>query len=184
MNTTQNEEWRDVPDYEGRYQVSDQGRVRSLAFEQMGGHGLRRTAERILAQQTINSGYQIVHLHLDNKRSAKTVHRLVAQAFCPGARDDLDVNHIDGNKQHNSASNLEWLVRTATHDHAVRLGLNPSAVRVRGTPVAGGPPRDFDSQAQAGLQLAGSRQAGRKISNCIHGKQKTSMGYTWVAICA
>lgn len=181
LNTIRNEEWRDVPGYEGRYQVSDLGRVKALSRIQMGGSGPRRVRERVLAQQTINSGYQIVHLHSDNERSARTVHRLVAEVFCAGFAADLDVNHIDGDKKNNKATNLEWLVRTANHDHAVSIGLNPAAVRVRGRPLAGGPSIEFDSMSQAALQLIGRRSASA-ISACIRGAQRTAYGYTWSAV--
>lgn len=172
------EQWKDVPGYEGRYQVSNLGRVKALSFMQRWRHGLRRTKERILAQQTINSGYRIVHLHLDGVRSAKTVHRLVAEAFCPGFDTALDVNHIDGDKQNNRAPNLEWLIRTANHDHAVSLGLNTMAARVRGVSIAGGAPVEFDSMAQAGLQLTGRRTASA-VSACLNGRQQTAYGYIW-----
>lgn len=177
-----NERWKDMPGYEGRYQVSDQGRVKALSFMQRWRHGLRRVRERIIAQQGINSGYQIVHLHLDNARTAKTVHRLVAEAFCSGAGPALDVNHIDGNKKNNAATNLEWLGRTANHDHAVGLGLNTAAIRVRGIRVSDGAEVVFPSMAQAALQLAGRRSASA-VSACIRGAQRTAYGYTWGTIC-
>ena len=170
--------WKAIPGYEGRYEVSNMGRVKSLSFMQRHKNGLRRVKERILAQQKINSGYMLVHLHLDNKRTAKTVHRLVAAAFCPGEHPDLDVNHIDGNKTHNWHTNLEWLERTPNHDHAVALGLNTAAAKVRGTPVAGGAAVEFPSMAQAALQLIGRRSASA-ISACIRGRQKTAYGHTW-----
>ena len=175
--------WKDIPGYEGRYQVSDQGRVKALSFMQRWRHGLRRVRERILAQQPINSGYMIVHLHLDNVQKARTVHRLVAAAFCPCVDPSLDVNHIDGNKKHNHASNLEWLERTANHDHAVLLGLNTAAVRVRGVRISDGAEVVFPSMAQAGLQLSGRRTASA-VSACIRGAQKTAYGYTWSLLCA
>jgi hypothetical protein len=183
VTTIQNEQWKAIPGYEGRYEVSDQGQVRSLSFMQRCEHGLRRTRERVLAQQKINSGYMIVHLHLDNVRKALLVHRLVAAAFCPDAGPDLDVNHKDGSKTHNAAANLEWLARTANHDHAVRIGLNPAAMRVKGTPVEGGAARVFDSQSQAALQLTGSRRNGTKVSACLSGRRRTAFGHTWEAVC-
>lgn len=127
------EVWKDVPGYEGRYQVSDQGRVKSLPFKQRyllrtGAEAYRQTPERILAQQKINSGYLIAHLHLDNKRKAFTVHRLVAAAFIAGSGET--VNHINGVKTDNRAVNLEWASYTENHLHAVALGLNPNAVPV------------------------------------------------------
>lgn len=124
------EQWKDIAGFEGRYQISDQGRVKALSFMQRWRHGLRRVRERIIAQQTINSGYLVVHMHLDNVETVRTVHRLVALAFCPGTGPDLEVNHIDGDKKNNAATNLEWLTRTANHNHAVDLGLNKQALRV------------------------------------------------------
>jgi hypothetical protein len=127
------EVWRDIPGYEGRYQVSDLGRVKSLAFCQRcvfknGREGQRRTKERILATQVQNSGYTLVHLHLDNQRKACSVHRLVAAAFVTGCGDE--VNHIDGDKGNNRAPNLEWVTSSENKEHAVATGLCSFAVAV------------------------------------------------------
>lgn len=140
------EQWQDIPGYEGRYQVSDLGRVKALPFRQRyllktGVEAYRLTKERIVAQQTQNSGYAIVHLHLDNKRRAFTVHRLVAQAFVAG--DNRTVNHLNGIKLDNRAVNLEWVSYTDNHLHAVKHKLNRQAI-----PVALDGCR-FDSAAQA-----------------------------------
>jgi hypothetical protein len=120
------EQWKDIPGYEGRYQVSDQGRVKSLPFMQRyllrtGQEAYRRTAERILAQQPNNKGYLLVHLHRDNKRVAYTVHGLVARAFIPGSADTI--NHKDGVKANCAASNLEWATWSENHKHAWATGL-------------------------------------------------------------
>lgn len=128
------EQWKDIPGFEGRYQISDQGRVKSLPFMQRyvlrnGNPAMRKTKERILATQLINSGYRIVHLHLDNSRKALLVHRLVAEAFYDGV--DTDVNHKNGCKTENNRDNLEWCTRSHNHDHAVDLGLNKQAIKVR-----------------------------------------------------
>lgn len=130
------EVWKDIAGFEGRYQVSDQGRVRSLAFKQRyllrtGVEAFRLTKPRILSQQLINSGYYIVHLHLDNVRKAGTVHRLVAQAFVEGHADDMVVNHKDGDKTNNAATNLEYITYSENHAHAVEMGLNVQAIRVK-----------------------------------------------------
>ena len=128
------ETWKPVPGFEGRYEVSDAGRVASVPFMQRhvlrnGKEAFRLTKRRVLAQQSINSGYLIVHLHLNNVRKACTVHRLVARAFLgepPNGTED--VNHEDTNKQNNRLTNLEWLARTPNHIHAVYHGLNTAAV--------------------------------------------------------
>lgn len=135
MNSFQ-EEWKDMPGYEGRYQVSDQGRVRSIPFRQRyvnwrtGTEMFRLTTERVLSQQKINSGYLIVHLHLDNVREARLVHRIVAEVFLSADSDLPEVNHIDGCKQNNTASNLEWVTSSENKVHAIREGLNTMAIAV------------------------------------------------------
>ena len=125
------EEWKDVEGYEGRYQVSNMGKLRSVPFLQRyllrtGEPAFRLTRQKSIATQPINSGYLIAHLHKDGKRKAVLVHRLVAGAFIgPG-----EVNHINGLKTDNHLSNLEIVTRTENHLHAVRLGLNKQAIRV------------------------------------------------------
>lgn len=120
------EQWKDIAGYEGRYQVSGLGRVKSLPFMQRyllrnGQEAYRRTTERILAQQPNNKGYLLVHLHQDNKRVAYTVHGLVARAFIPGSADTI--NHKDGVKANCAASNLEWASWSENHKHAWATGL-------------------------------------------------------------
>lgn len=127
--------WKDISGFEGRYQVSDQGRVRSVARLQRYTHWrtgeelFRQTKDRVVAAQLVNSGYQIVHLHRDNERKALLVHRLVAEAFLPGQACET-VNHINGQKTDNRASNLEWATYTENHLHAVEHGLNTQAIAV------------------------------------------------------
>lgn len=144
------EQWLPVAGYEGRYEVSSAGRLRAMPFQQRyllrnGTPAFRMTKQRSLAHQGINSGYRIAHLHLDKKRTALLVHRLVAAAFCPGYFDGADVNHRNGVKVDNRADNLEWVTRTKNHLHAVSLGLNKMAQPVV-DPATG---RRYDSINQA-----------------------------------
>ena len=138
----QDEVWCDVEGYVGRYQVSDMGRLRSVPFHQRyllrnGVEAFRRTKSRILAQQQINSGYAIAHLHLNNIRTAILVHRLVARAFIRNPLNLPEVNHKNGRKDQNFAENLEWSSSQANHEHAVDIGLNSQAIRVRCISAAG-----------------------------------------------
>ena len=119
------ERWADIPGYEGRYQISDHGRVKSLSFMQ---RYLTRK-EKIRKPKSINSGYLAVTLCLDCAEESYLIHRLVARAFVAG--EDETVNHIDGNKRNNRWTNLEWVSYTDNHLHAVELGLNSQAIRVK-----------------------------------------------------
>ena len=96
------EVWKDICGYEGLYQVSNLGRVRSLHY--------RNTDEvRELFLKPHNRGYLQVELHKNGDRKMFTVHRLVAIAFVEGFSEDREVNHIDENKHNNRADNLEWM---------------------------------------------------------------------------
>lgn len=129
------EQWKPVPGYEGKYEVSDQGRVRSVDalvpynHWRSGARLLRLKRGKLLPTQRINSGYLIVHMHKDNKREAKTVHRLVASVFVEGG--GREVNHHNGDKTDNRATNLEWSSSKDNHIHAVDKGFLPHAIPVR-----------------------------------------------------
>lgn len=96
------EEWRDIEGYEGMYQISNLGRVKSVAR-------YKRKTDMIITGSPNTSGYLCVQLRKDNKRKSKLIHRLVLSAFEPcDYQDSLDVNHKDLNPLNNQLSNLEW----------------------------------------------------------------------------
>ena len=119
------EYWRPVPGYEGLYEVSDQGRVKRLAVSRI--HG-RSYKERLLKCCTQANGYK--HVVLTNKDQGKKcflVHRLVALSFVEGDTS-LNVNHLDGDRSNNKASNLEWVTQAENVAHACRTGLRKTSV--------------------------------------------------------
>lgn len=101
------EEWRDIQGYEGHYQVSSCGRVRSV-----------KSGGLVMKSWLPKNGYPTVTLWLRNKKKNHLIHRLVAMAFIPNPEGLSDVNHIDENKMHNSVENLEWV----THLDNLRAG--------------------------------------------------------------
>lgn len=118
----QQEEWRQIEGYEGLYEVSSFGHVRSVDRVRTFKNGRKRFFPgKRLIPRTINSGYLMVVLHGDTKPVMKLIHRLVASAFLGGS--ELQVNHIDGNKQNNHIENLEYTTRSENMRHAYRLGL-------------------------------------------------------------
>lgn len=97
--TNGSEEWRDIKGYEGIYQISDCGRVKSLERIVHWGKGIRHIKERYLRPDIKKNGYLFYHLHSrDGTENSEHAHRLVAQAFIPNSLHKKDVNHIDGNK--------------------------------------------------------------------------------------
>jgi len=116
------EEWRAVPGYEGLYEVSDRGRVRSLDRTVLAADGPRRYKGKIRRLQ-LQSGYPFVRLCRAGEYLDIAVHRLVAAAFIGPRPDGLHVNHRDGVKTNNAPANLEYVTREYNSFHAWRTGL-------------------------------------------------------------
>lgn len=125
------ETWKDILGYEGRYQVSDEGRVRSIDRAVRGvskaGREYQRKVRGAILRPGNCRGYLIVNLH---PAGTIAVHLLVARAFVAGFAPGLEVNHKDGNKKHNAATNLEWVTHQENQAHAVATGLNSQALPV------------------------------------------------------
>lgn len=119
MLNTNSEFWKDVIGFEGRYQVSNFGNIRSIQTN----HG--KYQEKALPSRTRSETctYQYVQLWLKNKLHTEAVHRVVAKAFIPNPENKPMVNHIDGNKLNNHVTNLEWATCSENHKHAFNTGL-------------------------------------------------------------
>lgn len=92
------EEWRAVVGYEGRYEVSNTGKVKGLFYKKY----------KILKANTDKDGYRNVFLYKNTKQKAYKIHRLVAITFIKNTTNKEQINHIDFNKSNNNVSNLEW----------------------------------------------------------------------------
>lgn len=118
--------WKDIEGYEGQYQVSNLGRVRSLdrcvPFG-INSSRIRKISGKILELQPHNKGYLTANLSRHSIITSYLVHRLVAEAFILNTDGKEMVNHKDGNKKNNSVTNLEWATRQENEDHAFRTGL-------------------------------------------------------------
>ena len=118
------EVWKDLPDFEGIYQVSTKGRVRSLKYTKYGKpHILKQTVivEKSHQKYKNSNGYVYVKLHVNGKCYTKRVHRLVAITFIPNPENKDQVNHIDGNTLNNCVENLEWSNGSENILHARRV---------------------------------------------------------------
>lgn len=107
------EVWKAVKDYEGLYEVSNLGRVRSVSRIIRWGRGKgydKLIESKILSPSINNSGYKIIPLSKPkHKTICRTIHRLVAEAFIPNPNNLTDVNHKDEDKMNNNVENLEWM---------------------------------------------------------------------------
>ena len=107
-----NEEWRTIEGYEGLYEVSNLGRVRSLDMYVKCGYGNYRLHKgKVLSPTKDTNGYLRVVLSCNGKHKSITVHRLVAQTFILNPDNLPEVNHKDEDKTNNNVDNLEWCNR-------------------------------------------------------------------------
>lgn len=178
------EEWRDIKGYEGRYQVSSLGRVKSLARKK----GWCIARERLLTLWEQHKGYLVADLSDGNGgRRHRPVHRLVAEAFISNPENKPQVNHKNGNKHDNRVDNLGWMTNYENHIHKVyELGVNSVSPAKRILCVEEN--KIFDSVHKAAIYLGKPNaystiaSAARRTSYVRNGKtyhRKMACGYHW-----
>lgn len=123
------EEWKDIQDYKGIYQVSNLGRVKRLAYEiknpsPRANGSILKFKEHLLTPRIITHGYLSVMLYKKGIPKNFKIHRLVAQHFIPNPKDLPEVNHKDEDKTNNNVENLEW----CTHRYNSRYGTRPARI--------------------------------------------------------
>lgn len=118
------EEWRDVPGYEGCYQINSSGVVKSLDRRCVSTKGwVQHTIGRVLKPQRCTNGYMFYPLCKDGVVKQHLIHRLVLSAFV--GKSELEVNHKDGNRENNNLDNLEYVTRHENQIHAFRVLKRP-----------------------------------------------------------
>lgn len=118
------ETWKDIKGFEGLYQISNSGTVKSLPKTWVSGFGRVQTKQETIMKPSLTKGYKHLLLYKEGKYYARYVHRLVAEAFVPNPLGLPQVNHKDGDKSNNNDWNLEWVTQSENTIHAYKTGLN------------------------------------------------------------
>lgn len=169
--------WKPIPGYEGLYEVSNKGNVRSLNYMHT---GKWKTIKLIKHK----NGYLMVCLCKDGKIKQASVHRLVASAFIPNPDNLPQVNHKDENKLNNSVDNLEW----CDGAYNMKYGTRQERITKSNTnnPKKSKPILQFDLEGNLIMKWESLNEVMRQtgvgagnISNCARGKVKTAGGYVW-----
>ena len=178
------EVWKDVVGYEGKYQVSNKGRVRSSEREVSCLRGQKRKVDgRILALIPCTNGYMSVHLSVENKSKIKLVHRLVADAFLPNPNNYPEVNHRDEVRHNNKVDNLEWCTKKYNihYGNAIQKIKDSRKVRpVNQYGLDGTFIKRWDNILDAGKGMGVNHSS---IIRVCKGKQHTCKGFKWEYVC-
>lgn len=181
--------WKTIKGYEGLYEVSDNGEVRSLDREIPAKikHVEKRVIKgKILKQGMKRNGYKTVDLCKDGKVTTTLVHRLVAEAFVANSENKNFVNHIDSNRTNNCANNLEWVTSSENRKHGIYSGnvvfRQTKKVRCKETG------KIFEQAKIAALWLMGNYPdrcngtqivTAQNIRAACNGKMPRAYGFTW-----
>lgn len=183
------EKWKPVVGYEGYYEVSNTGLVKSV--DRIVHHS--RTFERfqrgnLLNIRTNSTGhYSTVYLSKENKKKHAKVHRLVAEAFIPNPNNYPEVNHKDENKNNNDVSNLEWCTKKYNNNYGTKnirgaahrnykVIAEKNSKKVCQLSLTGEIVNQWASLSEIHRELGYSQG---NVSMCCNGKFKTMYGYQW-----
>lgn len=160
--------WRDVNGYEGKYMVSNLGRVKAINYK-------RRGIEKVLSPVPNTYGYYQVYLYNNGKRKTYTVHRLVAEAFIPNPGDLPSINH-KSSKTDNSVDNLEWCTVKYNNNYGIRKTGGGTPKPVYQYTLSGELVKEWDSVCSVERDTGFSNPS---ISRACRGIKNTYKGYVW-----
>lgn len=192
------EAWKNIARYEGHYQISNLGNVRSLD-RVVKRHGMtaKKLKSKTIKVQKYNNGYCKVCLCKDGIPKEYLLHRLVAKAFLSNTESKSDVNHINEDKSDNRASNLEWATHRENAVHGTQLqrgvknrdqsgskngmygrtgSANPHSKRIIQLDLQGNFIREYECIKEAAVATGSNPSA---ISGAAKGRLRQTNGYMW-----
>ena len=181
-------QWKYITGYEGYYEVSNSGEVRSLdriVYDRKQGSKhlqgcIMKQTESKNKKRNEDQGYFVVNLRKNNTSKITLVHRLVAEAFIPNPENLPTINHKDGNKHNNDVSNLEWSSYSYNNIHALQHSLRqPRGYKVLQVDLDGNIIQEFKSISEASRVTGIGRGV---ISQCANERIHTAGGYIWKKI--
>lgn len=169
--------WKDIPNYEGLYQASNLGRIRSLDREQYVGsknqyckfNYTRKLKSKIIKPKTTKDNYYEVTLTKNNEKKFIRVHRLIAMTFIPNPNNYPVINHINYNRFDNRVENLEWCTvwynnRYSKAKKVAQFDKNYNLIKVWNCMS--------DVYRELGIPVT-------NLSKCCHNKKLTAKTYYW-----
>jgi hypothetical protein len=174
------EQWKEIKGYEGWYEISSFGVIRSVDRKVDFEDGRYANYKGKLIKKVVNSnGYYVSTLWKNSKSKTVYIHRLVAEYFILNPDNKKFINHIDGNKLNNTIENLEWVTQLENSKHAQQTGLTPKTHCAK-------PVKQYDLQnnliATFGSYYEAAKTTGftsSKIGLVVSGKRKTHKGFIW-----
>ena len=168
------EYWKDIPGFDGCYQVSSLGRVRSVKFNKI-----------VFLSISFSTRYGVLTLFKNGKRHYRKIHRLVAEAFIPNPNNLPQVNHKDENPMNNSVDNLEWCDASYNCNYGTRISRMAQSLTNHSVPLKYKAVQQFDIDGNFIKEYCSIKYVKEDkynpstVCNCCRGRTKTAYGFIW-----